>query len=50
MSQLDEEERRRLNAYIEALYQNGSLPARKFIDQVVKVIKEKSLEKECNHK
>ena len=36
------EERRRLNGHIEALYQKGSLPPRKFVDQVIQVIQEKN--------
>ncbi len=32
------DERRRLNGHIEALYQKGSLPPRKFVDQVIQVI------------
>jgi threonine synthase len=35
------EERQRLNGHIEALYQKGSLPARKFVDQVIHVIEDK---------
>ena len=38
------EERQRLNGHIEALYQKGSLPPRKFVDQVVQVIEEKVIE------
>lgn len=38
------DERKRLNGHIEALYQKGSLPPRKFVDQVVQVIEEKSVE------
>ena len=38
------EERRRLNGHIEAVYQKGSLPARRFVDQVVQVIEEKNVE------
>lgn len=34
------EERKRLNGNIEALYQKGSLPPRKFVEQVVQVIEE----------
>lgn len=34
------EERRRLNGHIEAVYQKGSLPPRKFVDQVVSKIEE----------
>jgi len=34
-----------LNGQIQALYQKGSLPARGFVDQVVQVIEEKSMEK-----
>ena len=36
------EERKRLNGHIEAVYQKGSLPTRKFVDQVIQVIAEKS--------
>jgi threonine synthase len=36
------EERKRLNGHIEALYQKGSLPARKFVDQVIQAIEEKN--------
>ena len=35
------EERKRLNGHIEAVYQKGSLPPRKFVDQVIQVIEEK---------
>ncbi len=38
------EERKRLNGHIEALYQKGSLPTRKFVDQVIQVIADKSAE------
>ena len=34
------EERKRLNGHIEAVYQKGSLPPRKFVDQVIQVIEE----------
>ncbi len=34
------EERNRLNGNIEAMYQKGSLPSRKFVEQVVQVIEE----------
>ena len=34
------EERKRLNGHIEAVYQKGSLPTRKFVDQVLNVIEE----------
>jgi threonine synthase len=34
------EERKRLNGNIEAVYQKGSLPPRKFVEQVVQVIEE----------
>jgi len=34
------EERKRLDGHIEALYQKGSLPTRKFVDQVITVIEE----------
>jgi threonine synthase len=34
------DERRRLNGHIQAVYQKGSLPPRKFVDQVVQVIEE----------
>ncbi|MEW6403138.1 MAG: pyridoxal-phosphate dependent enzyme [Chloroflexota bacterium] len=36
------EERKRLNGNIEAVYQKGSLPPRKFVDQVIQVLEEKS--------
>ncbi|HMZ07006.1 MAG TPA: pyridoxal-phosphate dependent enzyme [Anaerolineales bacterium] len=36
------EERGRLNGHIEAVYQKGSLPTRKFVDQVINVIEEKN--------
>jgi threonine synthase len=36
------EERKRLNGHIEAVYQKGSLPTRKFVDQVIHVIEDKS--------
>lgn len=35
------EERKRLHGQIEAVYQKGSLPTRKFVDQVINVIEEK---------
>jgi len=38
------EERARLNGHIEALYQKGSLPPRKFVDQVVQVIEDEKVE------
>ncbi|HET9912815.1 MAG TPA: threonine synthase, partial [Anaerolineales bacterium] len=38
------EERKRLNGHIEAVYQKGSLPPRRFVDEVVQVIEEKSME------
>lgn len=38
------EERERLHGQIEAVYQKGSLPTRKFVDQVIQVIAEKSAE------
>lgn len=38
------EERKRLNGHIEAVYQKGSLPPRRFVDEVVQVIEEKSAE------
>ena len=34
------EERKRLNGHIEAVYQKGSLPTRKFVDKVINVIEE----------
>jgi len=34
------EERKRLNGHIEAVYQKGSLPSRKFVEKVVNVIEE----------
>ncbi len=39
------EERSRLNGHIEALYQKGSLPTRKFVDKVIGVIEDKIEEK-----
>ena len=36
------EERKRLNGHIKAVYQKGSLPTRKFVDQVIHVIEEKA--------
>ena len=36
------DERKRLNGHIEAVYQKGSLPTRKFVDQVIHVIEEKA--------
>jgi threonine synthase len=39
------EERKRLNGQIEAVYQKGSLPTRKFVDQVINVIEEKMEDK-----
>ncbi len=36
------EERKRLNGHIEGLYQKGSLQTRKFVDQVIQVIEDKS--------
>jgi threonine synthase len=38
------EERRRLNGHIEAVYQKGSLTARKFVNQVIQVIEDKNTE------
>ncbi|MBN2116826.1 MAG: pyridoxal-phosphate dependent enzyme [Anaerolineales bacterium] len=38
------EERKRLNGNIEAVYQKGSLPPRRFVDEVVQVLEEKSAE------
>ena len=38
------QERKRLNGHIEAVYQKGSLPPRRFVDQVVQVIEEKGIE------
>ncbi len=38
------EERARLNGHIEAVYQKGSLPPRKFIEQVVQVIEDDKVE------
>ncbi|MCC7116954.1 MAG: pyridoxal-phosphate dependent enzyme [Anaerolineales bacterium] len=35
------EERQRLSGHIEAVYQKGSLPTRKFVDQVIQVIEDK---------
>lgn len=42
---ITEEERLRLTGHIEALYQKGSLPTRKFVDKVIDVIEEKMEEK-----
>ena len=36
------EERKRLNGHIEAVYQKGLLPPRKFVDRVIQVIEENS--------
>lgn len=36
------EERKRLNGHIEALYQKGSLPTRKFVEKVIQTIEDKS--------
>ncbi len=36
------EERKRLNGNIEAVYQKGSLPTRKFVDKVINVIEDKN--------
>jgi len=36
------EERKRLNGHIEAVYQKGSLPPRKFVDKVIQTIEDKS--------
>jgi threonine synthase len=36
------EERERLNGHIKALYQKASLPPRKFVDQLIEVIEDKS--------
>ncbi len=43
------EERQRLNGHIEALYQKGSLPTRKFVDKMIDVIEDKMEPKENNH-
>ncbi|MFN8432616.1 MAG: pyridoxal-phosphate dependent enzyme [Anaerolineales bacterium] len=42
---ITKEERLRLNGQIEALYQKGSLPTRKFVDKVIGVIEDKFEEK-----
>ena len=34
------DERKRLNGHIQAVYQKGSLPTRKFVDQVINVIED----------
>jgi threonine synthase len=39
---ITDEERKRLNGHIEALYQKGSLPTRKFVDKVINVIDDKN--------
>ena len=36
------EERKRLNGHIEALYQKGSLPPRRFVDQLIQVLEDNS--------
>jgi threonine synthase len=36
------DERKRLNGHIQAVYQKGTLPPRRFVDQVVQVIEEKT--------
>jgi threonine synthase len=38
------DERKRLNGHIQAVYQKGSLPPRRFVDKVVQAIEEKSAE------
>jgi hypothetical protein len=43
---ITEEERQRLNGHIQAVYQKGSLPTRKFVDQVITVIEESNDTKE----
>jgi threonine synthase len=43
------DERQRLNGHIEALYQKGSLPTRKFVDNVINVIEDRMDLKEINH-
>jgi threonine synthase len=43
------EERKRLNGHIEAVYQKGSLPPRRFVDQVVQVLEEKTVEQGVTH-
>ncbi|MFN8401222.1 MAG: pyridoxal-phosphate dependent enzyme [Anaerolineales bacterium] len=42
---ITEQERLRLNGHIEAVYQKGSLPTRKFVDKVIGVIEDKFEEK-----
>lgn len=39
------EERKRLNGHIEAVYQKGSLPTRKFVDKVIHVLEDKMEDK-----
>lgn len=39
---ITDEERRRLHGNIEALYQKGSLPTRKFVDKMINVIEDKN--------
>jgi hypothetical protein len=36
------DERKRLNGNIEAVYQKGSLPTRKFVDKMIDVIEDKN--------
>lgn len=40
------EERKRLNGHIQAVYQKGSLPTRKFVDQVITVLEESNEKQE----
>ena len=39
------DERKRLDGHIEALFQKGSMQPRKFVDQMIRVIEDKSTEK-----
>jgi len=39
------DERKRLNGHIEALFQKGSLKPRKFVDEMIQFIEEKSGDK-----
>ena len=38
------DERKRLDGHIQAVYQKGSLPPRRFVDQVVQAIEDKGME------
>ncbi|MCC6500051.1 MAG: pyridoxal-phosphate dependent enzyme [Anaerolineales bacterium] len=46
---ITEAERKRLNGHIQAVYQKGSLPTRKFVDQMIHVIEESGDVQEREH-